>query len=167
MSRASSCVGGLSSIGLSSVQMGGSLLVSYSANSDDRGDLIYADAYRPKFIRIRSPPHTFAGSSSATSSSQNFSIGMQFTTCAVTLIPAGRSSNRTGPPNSSGRWNSAAHPCGFTRSVRDGSENGCAGSRPERVNGISQLIRVPLRSVLGLGNELNFKFNNSLRQVKA
>jgi hypothetical protein len=31
--------------------MGGSLLVSYSANSDDRGDLIYADAYRPKFIR--------------------------------------------------------------------------------------------------------------------
>jgi hypothetical protein len=27
-------------------------LVSYSVNSDDSGDLIYADAYRPKFIRI-------------------------------------------------------------------------------------------------------------------
>src|ERR1700722_17143293 len=130
MSRASSCVGGLSSIGLSSVQMGGSLLVSYSANSDDRGDLIYADAYRPKLIVYRSPPHTFTGSSSATSSSQNFSIGMQFTTCAVTLIPAGRSSNRTGPANSSGRWNRAAHPCGFTRSVKEGSENG--GADPGR-----------------------------------
>jgi hypothetical protein len=30
----------------------GSLLVSYSVNSDDSGDLIYGDAYRPKFIRL-------------------------------------------------------------------------------------------------------------------
>jgi hypothetical protein len=28
------------------------LLVSYNVNSDDSGDLIYADAYRPKFIRV-------------------------------------------------------------------------------------------------------------------
>jgi hypothetical protein len=32
--------------------LGGGLLVSYNVNSDDSGDLIYADAYRPKFIRI-------------------------------------------------------------------------------------------------------------------
>ncbi|HEY3926907.1 MAG TPA: hypothetical protein VGL89_00910 [Candidatus Koribacter sp.] len=31
---------------------GGGLLVSYNVNSDDSGDLVYADAYRPKFIRI-------------------------------------------------------------------------------------------------------------------
>jgi hypothetical protein len=30
----------------------GELLISYSVNSDDSGDLIYADAYRPKFIRV-------------------------------------------------------------------------------------------------------------------
>ncbi len=30
----------------------GQLLISYSVNSDDSGDLIYADAYRPKFIRV-------------------------------------------------------------------------------------------------------------------
>ena len=30
----------------------GKLLISYSVNSDDSGDLIYADAYRPKFIRV-------------------------------------------------------------------------------------------------------------------
>ncbi len=28
------------------------LLISYSINSDDSGDLVYADAYRPKFIRV-------------------------------------------------------------------------------------------------------------------
>jgi hypothetical protein len=32
--------------------LGGGLLISYNVNSDDSGDLIYADAYRPKFIRI-------------------------------------------------------------------------------------------------------------------
>jgi len=69
-------------------------------------------------------PQTLAGTSKANPSSQNFSIGMQFTTRAVTLIPAGRPSNRTGSPTSSGRWNRAAHPWGFTRSVRDSSENG-------------------------------------------
>lgn len=30
----------------------GGLLVSYNVNSDDSGDLVYADAYRPRFIRI-------------------------------------------------------------------------------------------------------------------
>jgi hypothetical protein len=30
----------------------GNLLVSYSINSDDSGDLVYADAYRPRFICI-------------------------------------------------------------------------------------------------------------------
>jgi hypothetical protein len=30
----------------------GALLVSYNVNSDDSGDLVYADAYRPKFIRV-------------------------------------------------------------------------------------------------------------------
>lgn len=30
----------------------GELVVSYNVNSDDSGDLIYADAYRPKFIRV-------------------------------------------------------------------------------------------------------------------
>jgi hypothetical protein len=69
-------------------------------------------------------PQTLAGTSKANPSSQNFSIGMQFTTRAVTLIPAGRPSNRTGSPISSARWNRAAHPWGFTRSVRDGAENG-------------------------------------------
>ena len=69
-------------------------------------------------------PQTLAGISNANPSSQNFSIGMQFTTREVTPILAGSPSNRTGPPISSGRWNRAAHPCGFTRSVNDGSENG-------------------------------------------
>jgi hypothetical protein len=31
------------------------LLISYSINSDDSGDLIYADAYRPRFIRVPIP----------------------------------------------------------------------------------------------------------------
>jgi hypothetical protein len=85
-------------------------------------------------------PHTLPGSSSANPSSQSFAyspIEMQFTTRAVTLVPVGRSSNRTVAPISSGRRNRAAHPCGFTRCVRHGSENGRAGSRLVRVIGIS------------------------------
>lgn len=30
----------------------GELVVSYNVNSDDSGDLLYADSYRPKFIRV-------------------------------------------------------------------------------------------------------------------
>ena len=30
----------------------GQLLISYNVNSDDSGDLVYADAYRPRFIRV-------------------------------------------------------------------------------------------------------------------
>jgi hypothetical protein len=33
----------------------GRLLISYSINSDDSGDPIYADAYRPRFIRVPVP----------------------------------------------------------------------------------------------------------------
>ena len=72
-------------------------------------------------------PHTLPGSSSASPSSQTFSyspIGMQFTTRAVTVVLAGRPSNRTADPIASGRWKRAADPCGFTRSVIHGSENG-------------------------------------------
>ena len=86
---------------------------------------------------------------------------MQFTTRAVTVIAAGRPSNRTVVPISSGRPNLAAHPCGFTSSVRHDSEKECAGFRLERVIAISKLIRVPRRTALWLENELNFKFNNS------
>jgi hypothetical protein len=68
-------------------------------------------------------PQTLPGSSSANPSSQNFSIAMQFTTRAVTLVLAGRPSNRTAAPISAGRPNLAAHPCRFTRTAKHGSEN--------------------------------------------
>jgi len=71
-------------------------------------------------------PHTLAGSSSANPSSQSFSysrIEIQFTTRAVTSVLAGRHPNRTLAPSSSGRPNRAAHPWGFTRIIRHGSEN--------------------------------------------
>ena len=69
-------------------------------------------------------PHTLAGSSSANPSSQNFSIAMQFTTHAETLVLVGRPSNCRAVPISRGRQNRAAHPWGFTRIIRHGSENG-------------------------------------------
>jgi hypothetical protein len=69
-------------------------------------------------------PHTLAGSSNANPSSQNFSIAMQFTTRARTVILVGSPSKRTAAPISSRRGNRAAHPCGLTRTVRHGSENG-------------------------------------------
>ena len=109
-------------------------------------------------------PHTLPGSSSANPSNHCFSyspIKMQFTTRAVTLAPTGRPSSWTAAPISSGRPNRAAHPSGFTRIIRHGSENGSAGSRLVRVIGISQGIRVPVRTALLLGNELNLKFNSS------
>jgi hypothetical protein len=105
-------------------------------------------------------PHTLAGSSSANPSSQNFSIAMQFTTRAEILVLVGRLSNCRAVPISRGRQN-RAHPWGFTRIIRHGSENGSAASRLERVTGISQLIRVPRWTDFWLENELNSKFNNS------
>jgi len=115
-------------------------------------------------------PHTLPGSSSANPSNHCFSyspIKMQFSTRAVTLVPAGRPSSWTVAPISSGRPNRVAHPWGFTRIIRHGSENGCAGSTLVRVVGISQGIRVPLRTAPLLGNELNLKFNSSQRRVKS
>ena len=72
-------------------------------------------------------PHTLPGSSSANPSSETFSYSpseIEFTTRAVTLVLAGRPSNRTAAPISSGRRDRTAHPCGFTRIARHGSENG-------------------------------------------
>ena len=107
-------------------------------------------------------PQTLPGSSSANPNSQNFSIGMQFTTRAMTVVLVGSPSNWSAAPISSGRPNRAAHPCGFTSTVCDGSENGCAGSRLERVIGISKLIRVPRRRCDLLGAELMLPSNGSL-----
>lgn len=108
-------------------------------------------------------PHTLPGSLRANPSNHIFSyspIGMQFTTRAVTLGPAGRPSSWTAAPISSRRRNHAAHPWGFTRIIWHGSENRCAGSTLIRVIGISRGIRVPLRTAPLLGNELNLKFNS-------
>ena len=72
-------------------------------------------------------PHSLPGSSSASPSNHCFSyspIKMQLTTRAVTLVPAGRPSSWTAAPISSGRRKRAAHPGGFTRMIRHGSENG-------------------------------------------
>ena len=72
-------------------------------------------------------PHTLPGSSSANPNSETFSYSpseIEFTTRAVMLVLAGRPSNRTAAHISSGRRNRTAHPCGFTRIARHGSENG-------------------------------------------
>jgi hypothetical protein len=71
-------------------------------------------------------PHTLPGSASTNPNSHCFSycpIEMQFTTRAVTLAPVGRLSKRTVVPISRGRQNRAAHPCGFTRIIKHGSDN--------------------------------------------
>jgi len=48
-------------------------------------------------------------------------------------------------PMASGRWNRAAHPCGFTRISTDGSGGKCFESRRLRLTEIWQLRRVPQR----------------------
>jgi hypothetical protein len=106
-------------------------------------------------------PHTFPGSSSANPNSQDFSycpIEMQFTTRAVTLVPAGRPPKRSVAPIVSGRANRTAHPWGFTRMTTHWSENGRAGSRLVRVIGISQGMRVPRPVPLFVSLEPTFKF---------
>jgi hypothetical protein len=109
-------------------------------------------------------PHTLPGLSSANPSSQSFSycpIELQFTTRAVALVLTGRPSKRPVAPISRERPNRAAHPWGFTRIIRHGSENVWAGSALVRVIGISQEIRVPRRTPVFLAIEHTFKFIGS------
>ena len=109
-------------------------------------------------------PQILPGSSSANPSSQSFSycpIEIQFTTRAVTSVLAGRPSKRTVTPIFKGRPNRAAHPWGFTRIIRHGSENARAGSALLRVSGILQGIRVPRRPSLFFAVESTFQFIGS------
>ena len=66
------------------------------------------------------------------------------------LALVGRPSNRTRVPIISGRPNLRPHPCGFTRTTKQGSKKGWTESRVIKLSRISQGIRVPpLRSAVG------------------
>jgi len=96
-------------------------------------------------------PHTLPGSVRARPKSHNFSCSpreIQLTTRAVARVRAGRPSNSTAAPTSTGRRTRAAQPCGFIRTTRHGSEKGCNGSTLLSVVEIAQGIRVPQRVFL-------------------
>lgn len=113
-------------------------------------------------------PQTLPGRSSASPSSQIVSkllSDMQFTTCAVTGFLATRPSNCTALPISTERPTRTAQPCGFTRTIWHGSENGRPESTLVRVAGIWHGTRVPQRLLVSLGIEFMRFTKNFCQEV--
>lgn len=77
-------------------------------------------------------------------------MGTQLTTCAVTLLPPGRSLIMIGVPACSSSELRNPHPCALTTSSRQRSPNGLFRSRLITLTGISTRNRVLRRTVLGV-----------------
>ena len=93
-------------------------------------------------------PQTFSGLTNAKPKSHNFSCSpreMQFTMRAYALFPDGRPSTLTVLPTCIGWSERRAHPWTLTRIIT-AREDAFVESRPVRVTGISQGIRVLLRT---------------------